>query len=46
MDLEKVRLGVEKTSSFDSLIGVEVVFLSEFGEGELFSVVFDPVPES
>ena len=43
MYTEEVRLGVEKASSFDSLIGVEVIFLSEFGEGELVLVAGDPV---
>lgn len=46
MYFEEVGLRVEKASSSDCLVGVEGVLLSEFCEGELFFVIFDPVPKS
>ena len=45
MDFEKVGLRVEKAPCFDGLIGVEVVFFSEFCEGELVLVSGDPAVE-
>ena len=45
MHFEEVGLWVEEAADFDCLVGVEGVLFSEFGCGELVSVVFDPVVE-
>lgn len=46
MCLEEIWLGVEKAPCSDCLVGVEVIFLSQFCEGELGFVAGNPVPKS
>ena len=46
MDLKEVGLRVKKAPGFYGLVGVEVVFLSEFCEGEFFTIALDPIPKS